>query len=202
MEQLPPKAASVPQVGGPNAKSKSLALVPPNPTVPVTIGVLVLFVSVKVSSVLSTPTAHEPKSKLAGEMVIPPVTPCPLKLTVLSVLGLFILLLVISKVADKKPMSARAGENAILNVHVLPGAGAGGTGVPTAQVDPDVMKSPGLLPTSEILESANGAFPVFVNVTVCAALVVPTGCGLAKDTNVGDREIWGVRTPFPTKLTV
>jgi hypothetical protein len=125
---------------------------------------------------------------------------CPLKLTVLSVLGLFILLLVIFKLADRKPTSA--GANATLNVHVLPGPGAGGTGVPTAQVDPDVVKSPGLLPTTEILDSINCAFPVFVSVTVCDALVVPTGCGLAKDTNVGDREIWGVKTPVPIKVTV
>lgn len=126
---------------------------------------------------------------------------CPLKLTVLSVLGLFILLLVISRLADRKPTSARTGANAILNVHVLPGPGAGGTGVPTAQVDPEVVKSPGLVPTTEILDSINGAFPVFVRVTVCDALVVPTGCGLAKDINVGDREICGVKTPVPIKVT-
>src|SRR5579863_4897397 len=125
----------------------------------------------------------------------------PLKLTVLRVLGLFILLLVISRLAERKPTSASAGANAILNVHVFPGPGAGGTGEPTVQVDPDVVKSPGLLPTTEILDSINGAFPVFVSVTVCGALVVPTGCGLAKDINVGDREICGVKTPVPIKFT-
>ena len=137
-----------------------------------------------------------------GETVTPPTTDWPLKLTVLSVLGLFILLRVIFKLADRKPTSARAGANAIFNVHVLPGPGAGGTGVPTVQVDPIVVKSPGLVPAREILDSANGAFPRFVTVTVCAVLVVPTGCGLGKDTNVEDREICGVKTPVPIKVTV
>lgn len=124
------------------------------------------------------------------------VIPCPLKLIVLNVLGLFRLLLVMFNVAFKKPVST--GARVKLNVHVLPG----GTGVPTAQVDPDVEKSPVLVPVSAILESANGAFPVFVSVTFCAALVVPTGCGLGKDTNVDEREILGVKTPFPIKVTV
>jgi hypothetical protein len=117
-------------------------------------------------------------------------------LTVLKVLGLFKLLLVIFKEADRKPVST--GANAILNVHVLPEVG----GItPTAQVDPEIVKSPGFVPTREIFEIVNGPFPVLVRVTVWAALVVVTGCGLENDTNVGDSEIFGVRTPFPVKVT-
>ena len=131
-------------------------------------------------------------------MLNPPATPCPLKLTVLTVLGLFKLLLVIFKEADRKPVST--GANAILNVQVLPGPGAGGI-TPGAQVDPEVVKSPGFVPTREKFEIVNGPFPELVSVTVCVALVVPTGCGLENDTNVGDSEICGVKTPFPVKVT-
>jgi len=133
--------------------------------------------------------------KLAGTTVIPLVIAWPLKLTVLKVLGLFKLLLVIFNEADRKPVST--GANAILNVHVLPEVG----GItPTAQVDPEIEKSPGFVPTREIFEIVNGPFPVLVSVTVCVALVVPTGCGLENDTNDADSEIFGVRTPFPIKF--
>ena len=84
-------------------------------------------------------------------------------LTVLKVLGLFKLLLVIFKEADRNPVST--GANAILNVHVLPGPGAAGI-TPGAQVDPEIVKSPGFVPTREIFESVNGPFPRLVRVTV------------------------------------
>jgi len=60
MEQVPPKAASVPQLGGAGEKLKSPGLVPPIVIVPGTKGVLVLFVSVKIWAALSTPGATKP----------------------------------------------------------------------------------------------------------------------------------------------
>jgi len=103
-------------------------------------------------------------------------------------------------VANKNPVSTGAKE--MLNVQVLPGPGAGGIGVPTTQVDPVVVKSPAFVFPSEILVSVSGPLPVFVNVTVCAALVVPVGCEFGKFTNVVERRILGVRTPFPMSVMV
>lgn len=62
MEHVPPKAAIVPivpQVWG-NEKLKSPGSAPPKVMDPMTIGVLVLFVIVKVGAVLEAPTATWP----------------------------------------------------------------------------------------------------------------------------------------------
>ena len=79
-EHCPPSAVNVPQLGGPNEKVKSAALVPVNVMVPGTSGVAVLFVSVNVSKLLAEFTATAPKSKLAGETVTPPATAVPSRL--------------------------------------------------------------------------------------------------------------------------
>ena len=104
------------------------------------------------------------------------------------------------RVAKRNPVST--GAKAMLNVHVLPGPGAGGIGVFTAQVDPAVVKSPGFVPASEMPVSVSGPLPVLVTVTVCAALVDPVGCEPLKKTNVEEREILGVSTPLPCRVTV
>src|SRR5262245_40520180 len=61
-------------------------------------------------------------------------------------------------------------------------------------------KSPALAPASPMLEITSGASPEFVNVTLCAALVVPTSW-LPKPRLVGDRLTAGV-VPVPLSGTV
>src|SRR5262245_21022195 len=61
-------------------------------------------------------------------------------------------------------------------------------------------KSPALAPASPMLEITSGARPEFVNVTLCAALVVPTSW-LPKPRLVGDRLTAGV-VPVPLSGTV
>jgi hypothetical protein len=200
IEQLPPSAASVPQLGGPNEKLKSPGFVPPNAIAPVTNGVVVLFVSVNDWKVLGAPTATAPKSKLVGEIVTPPAVAVPLTLMLFEDVGLFPLLLLIFTVANKKPVSI--GEKARFNVHVLPGPGKGGTTTPFVQVVPAaIVKSAAFVEPIEIFEIVSGPLPVFVSVTVFAALVMPTGCGLVKFTKVVERTSFGVSTPFPVNVT-
>ena len=54
-------------------------------------------------------------------------------------------------------------------------------------------------PEMAMPERFNGPFPVFINVTVCAAVVPPTDC-LPKGTLVGLSVTAGVRIPLPVKL--
>ena len=99
-------------------------------------------------------------SPAIGALPVPPtVTVCWLPATLL-------LLSVMVNVADRLPVPA--GANFTLIVHVPPLAA---TELPHVFV---WLKSPGFVPVNAMLLIVNARFPLFVSVTVWAALVDPT----------------------------
>ena len=70
---------------------------------------------------------------------------------------------------------------------------------PAAKLDPQVL-SCAKSPLTTILEMLNAAVPVLVNVTACAALVVPKGW-LAKVRLGTERLTTGAATPVPVNST-
>jgi len=68
---------------------------------------------------------------------------------------------------------AAVGENVALMEQAAPAARLP---APTGQVSPEIAKSPEFAPPNTTLLKVTELFPVFVTVTVCAALVVPVFC--------------------------
>ena len=78
--------------------------------------------------------------------------------------------------------------------------------MPIVQAAPPASEDGQLLvcekgPVTFMPEMASAALPLFVSVMVCAALVVPTGCG-AKLRVAGDKETDGGVSPNPLRDTV
>jgi hypothetical protein len=94
-------------------------------------------------------------------------------------------------VAERLPL--RVGAKVTLIVQLAPVA----TEVPQLFV---WLKSPALLPLMDIPEMDRTAVPLFVNIAVCGALVVPTFC-FAKFRLVGESFTAGAM-PVPLRLTV
>ena len=121
-------------------------------------------------------------------MLIPEAVPVPVKFTVC---GLPVALSVMVRLAVRLPVAV--GAKVTLIAQLAPAA----TELPQVVVS---AKSPLLAPVIAILVTLNDTAPVLVNVTMRAALVVPTPW-LPKLTLVGERLIAGV-APVPVRLTV
>ena len=70
--------------------------------------------------------------------------------------------------------------------------------LPAATLVPQVLVSE-KAPLAVMLLMLSAAFPVFLSVTVCVALVVPRACDV-KVNKVGDRLAAGLKTPVPVRL--
>src|SRR5438105_4348554 len=135
-------------------------------TLPIVSGAVPLFVSVTDCGVLVEPTSCDPKLKLPGDKVTAGPSPVPLKPTLcgLPAASSLILTFALRLPADR-------GVNVTEIVHVAFTASVLGHVFVCA-------KSPELVPPIAMLPIVSGAVPLFVSVTDCAALVVPT-CRLA-----------------------
>jgi hypothetical protein len=125
-------------------------------------GAVPLFVSVTLCAVLAVVMSCPGKGRGLGDKVTAGATPVPVKLTVC---GLFAALSVIETDALFAPTVAGVNVTLILQEAF------------TARLAPQVFvseNSPLLVPVIAMLEIANVTFPVFVTVTVCSALLVPT----------------------------
>jgi hypothetical protein len=94
-----------------------------------------------------------------------------------TVCGLFAALSVRMNVAERVPDAV--GENVIETLQLVPGAS-----VRPEQPSLVCVKSSAFVPRVAALEMKSPAFPVFVTVIVCGALVVPIACA-AKVNDVG-----------------
>jgi hypothetical protein len=133
-------------------------------------------------------TGSFPKVRLVGDRLTMGGTPVPMRLTVC---GLPLELSVRLTAAARDPLAV--GLNVTLIEHLAP----------AATLDPQPLvcaKSPGLAPVSAMLEMLKAAVPVFVSVTVWAALVEPTAWP-AKARLLGDTLAMGA-VPVPLRLTV
>lgn len=134
---------------------------------------LPLFETVTVCVALVVPTVCEAKVSIVGEIVIVPKGAAPVPLNV-TVCGLPVALSDTFKVAVRVPTAV--GVNKTLIVQFAPPAR-----VPIGLHPPDIvgkgkLKSPAFVPVTVNPEKFTVAVPLFVTVTVSAALVVPTVC--------------------------
>lgn len=147
--------------------AKSPGFGPARPTLAIESGALPMFFNVTVCAGLVVPTVCAPKARLAGVNVTAGSVPVPVSGTIC---GLPLASSAIETLALRLPVAA--GENVTDTEHA----------VFTASVLGEVgqvlvcANSPAFVPVSPMLLIESGALPVFVNVTVCAAAVVPTRC--------------------------
>ena len=144
--------------------------------------------NVTVCAALVVPTVWLPNARLVG-VTATEAAPVPFSATV-SV-GLAGSLLMILSDADRAPTAVG------LNVTLIEQL------APATRLAPHVLvwaKSPGLVPVRLTLVIVSGAVPVLDNVTVCAALVVPT-VWLPNVREVGVAEATGP-VPVPLRATV
>jgi hypothetical protein len=161
--QFVPAARLVPQLFD---CEKSPALVPVMPMEAIERVVPPLFVSVTVCGLLADPMPWPAKVKLATLKPAPGTAPVPVRLTACLLLATFPALSVIVTEAVRIPDAE--GVNVTLMVQLVPAA----TLVPQLF---DSEKSVLSTPVTAIEATARAAPPLFVNVTGCAVLVVPTG---------------------------
>src|SRR5215472_658935 len=157
-----PAATDVPQLF---VCAKSLAFVPITAILVMLSGALPVLLNITACAPLVVPTVWLAKVRLVGDRLTagaemdPPVPVRP------TVCGLPLALSLTVRVPVRVPVAL--GVNVTLIVQDAPAA----TDVPQLFV---CAKSPALVPVTARLVMLNAAFPVLLNVTGCAALVVPT----------------------------
>jgi hypothetical protein len=190
--QLPSAATELPQV---LVSEKSLAFVPVTVMLVMPKAPLPVLLRVTVCAALVVPTGWLPKPRLVGKRLTTGPVPVPERLTVC---GLPLALSVMLTEAVRLPLAD--GVNVTL-IGQLP---------PAAAELPQVLvseKSLAFVPVTVMLVMLKAALPVLLRVTVCAALVIPTGW-LPKPRLVGKRLTTGavpveaVDVPVPERLTV
>lgn len=190
MVQLAPAASVSPQV---LVSAKSLELVPAMEIPAIESVALPVFISVVDCAALVVPTTDE-KATVAGENETPGAAgavPVPLSATVC---GEPVALSAIESVAAK--LAAETGVKVTETAQLEPAASE----LPQVLVS---AKSVGLAPVMVMPVIESVAFPVFISVAVCAAVVVPTVVD-AKVSVAGASETAGMAAtvPVPFSLTV
>jgi hypothetical protein len=161
--QLAPAATLLPQL---LVWAKSPEFVPLMPMFEMSNVAFPVLERVTFWGVLVVPVYCWPNERLDGESVTAGATPVPIRLTLW---GLPLALSAMASEALRAPVAD--GVNVTLIVQFAP--------APTVLTQLFVWaKSPGLVPPSVTLDMLRGALPEFERVTACAALVVPTPCGL------------------------
>ena len=145
--------------------AKSAALVPANAMPLIVKGAVPLFVSVTDFAALVAPTSCDPKLKLAGDRLTAGAVPVPLTPTLC---GLPAASSLIPTLALRLPVAAGVKLTVIVQV-ALTASVAG----PEGQVFV-CAKSAEFVPATAMLLIVSGAVPLFVSVTDCVPLVVPT----------------------------
>jgi hypothetical protein len=125
----------------------------------------------------------------------------PVRLTVCGEPGALSVIVIVAHLAPAVAPHGglcSCGLNTMLTEHVCPGA----TVIPPAPVQVSVsLKSAPSCPGNVILLTASGPVPLLVNVTVCAALGVPTNCAAENATLVADN-FTPACVPVPLKAAV
>jgi hypothetical protein len=147
-----------------------------------------VLLRITLSATLVVPTFWLPNVRLVTERLAVAAVPVPVKLTVC---GLPAALSKMLTVAVRVP--AAVGVNVMLIVQLPPAA----TELPQVVVS---GKSPGLSPVTIKLVMPKRVLPLFVKLTVCAGLLVPTSW-LPKVRVEGERPIPGA-VPVPVRLSV
>jgi len=172
---LPPASGLSEQL---SVSAKSPGLLPTMLMVIATGVVPVLFTFTTCGALLA-PAVCDAKFRLAGVSVMPDVPLVPLSATLC---GLPVALSEMLRVALTG--SAACGAKSTEIVQLAPAASVplgDGQGGATFTRNPKLVE---LLPVVAMPVNCSEALPVFVNVTVCVPLVMPTGC-VPKDTEVG-----------------
>src|SRR5580658_1560314 len=159
MVQLAPAARELPQV---LVWAKAPLLVPVMAILVMLTAVLPVLLNVTVWAVVVVPTFSLPKLRLVAERFRPGAVPVPLRVTDC---GLPAALSVMVTLAVWLPLAA--GVKVTLMEQLAP----------AARELPQVLvwaKAPLLVPVMAMLVMVMATVPVLLNVTVCAALVVPT----------------------------
>jgi hypothetical protein len=146
--------------------AKSLALVPVSPMLLMVRGAVPLLVSVTLFPALVVPMSWVPNARLVGLRVTAGAVPVPVRATVC---GLPLALSVIEREAVSLPLMV--GLKVTEMVQLVPAAIV--AELPPFRHESVSAKSPALVPVSPMLLMLRSALPLFVKVTVWAALVVP-----------------------------
>jgi len=189
MVQLLPAARVAPQVV---VSAKLAALAPPKTMLPRFNVALPVLVSVTLEAALVVATLVVAKLMLVAESDAAGASPVPLNATVC---GEPVALSLMERAADSEPLET--GVKMTLTLQLLP----------TVRVDPQVVVSlndEAAVPAKAITMPLSVLPPLFVNITVCAAVELPRFVA-AKLSDVGSRDATGpvaAAPPAPARATL